>query len=140
VRPEHISVLGGSLSGGNLQRLILAREFDRPTSLMVAVNPAAGLDLAMSLRIRRELRQYVAEGRSVLLISPDLDELLKTCDRISVMFAGRIIGTEHVSNLNSQSLGLLLGGNGLATTPEILPSLTNYNSDWPIEVGQDMPV
>jgi general nucleoside transport system ATP-binding protein len=140
VRPGHISVLGGSLSGGNLQRLILAREFDKPTSLMVAVNPAAGLDLAMSLRIRRELRQYVAEERSVLLISPDLDELLKTCDRISVMFAGRIVGTEYVSNLDSQSLGLLLGGNSLATAAEVLPSLTNYNSDRPIEIGQDMPV
>ena len=104
---------------GNLQRLILAREFDKPASLMVAVNPTAGLDLAMSLRIRQELRQYVANGRSVLLISPDLDELLKTCDRISVMFAGRIIGTENVSNLNSQSLGLLLGGNSLATTSDV---------------------
>jgi len=111
VWPRHASALGGSLSGGNLQRLILAREFHRIAPLLVAVNPTAGLDLAMSLRIREELRQYVADGRSVLLISPDLDELMKTCNRISVMFAGRIVGTECVTNLSSESLGLLMGGN-----------------------------
>jgi len=122
VRPRHKSALGGSLSGGNLQRLILAREFQKQASLMVAVNPTAGLDLAMSLRIREKIKQYVAGGRrSLLLISPDLDELLKTCDRISVMFAGRIVGTEDVSSLNAQSLGLLMGGNSLATVNDRLP-------------------
>jgi simple sugar transport system ATP-binding protein len=105
---------------------------------MITVNPTAGLDLAMSLRIRQELKQYAADGRSVLLISPDLDELLKTCDRISVMFAGRIIATENVSNLNSQTLGLLLGGSSLATTTNALPPSTDYNIDRPIEIGQDI--
>ncbi len=114
VRPKHIFTLGGSLSGGNLQRLIIARELDKSAPLVVAVNPTAGLDLAMSLRIRNEFRQYASAGKSVLLISPDLDELLKTCDRISVMFAGSIVGTEHVSNLNAETLGLLMGGNSLA--------------------------
>ncbi len=116
VRPAQSSALGGSLSGGNLQRLILAREFHKPASLLVAVNPTAGLDLAMSLRVREELKQYVASGRSVLLISPDMDELLRTCDRISVMFAGNIISTETVSNLSSERLGLLMGGKNLAAS------------------------
>lgn len=114
VKPKHISTLGGSLSGGNLQRLILSREFDKPASMMIAVNPTAGLDLAMSLGIRQKLRQYVASGRSVVLVSPDLDELLQTCDRISVMFGGRIGGTENVRDLSAESLGLLMGGNSLA--------------------------
>ncbi len=114
VRPKHTFALGGSLSGGNLQRLILAREFAKSAPLMVAVNPTASLDLAMSLRIRKDFRKYAADGKSVLLISPDLDELLKTCDRISVMFGGRVVGTEHVSNLNAESLGLLMGGNDRA--------------------------
>ncbi len=121
VRPKHISTLSGSLSGGNLQRLILSREFDKSASIMVAVNPTAGLDLAMSLGIRQKLRQYVSDGRSVVLISPDLDELLKTCDRISIMFAGRIVGTENVADLNAESLGLLMGGNSLAAKADVLP-------------------
>lgn len=128
VRPKHVFALGGSLSGGNLQRLIIAREFDKPAPIMVAVNPTAGLDLAMSIKIRNEFRQYVSAGRSVLLISPDLDELLKTCDRISVMFAGRIVGTEYVNNLNSEKLGMMMGGNSLAANIDFSPELISYNS------------
>ncbi len=129
VRPKHVSTLGGSLSGGNLQRLIIAREFDKKAPVMVAVNPTAGLDLAMSLKIRQKFREHVSTGSSVLLISPDLEELLKTCDRISVMFAGRIVGTEHVSNLTSEKLGLLMGGHSLAAEHDSLGAINSYNSE-----------
>lgn len=67
VRPKHIFTLGGSLSGGNLQRLIIARELDKSAPLVVAVNPTAGLDLAMSLRIRNEFRQYISAGKACCL-------------------------------------------------------------------------
>ncbi len=128
VLPKSIFTLGGSLSGGNLQRLIIARELEKPAPLVVAVNPTAGLDLAMSLRIRNEFRQYAASGKSVLLISPDLDELLKTCDRISVMFAGTIVGTDYVSNLSAEKLGLLMGGNSLAAETDFPLAATSYNN------------
>jgi simple sugar transport system ATP-binding protein len=110
VRPNDPNALCGSLSGGNLQRLILARELDNPSKLLVTVNPTAGLDLAMSLRIRQELRIAAEKGKAVVLVSPDLQELLATCDRIIVMCFGAITGTERVENLDSEALGLLLGG------------------------------
>jgi ABC-type multidrug transport system ATPase subunit len=110
VRPNDPSVLCGNLSGGNLQRLILARELDSPSAILVAVNPTAGLDLAMSLRVRKELRKAATGGKAVVVVSPDLQELLVTCDRISVMCSGAVVGTELAENLDAEALGLLLGG------------------------------
>jgi general nucleoside transport system ATP-binding protein len=110
VRPNDANALCGSLSGGNLQRLILSRELANPSKILVTVNPTAGLDLAMSLRIRQELRNAAASGKAVILVSPDLQELLSTCDRIMVMCSGSVIGTERVEDLDAESLGLLLGG------------------------------
>lgn len=73
----------------------------------------------------------------MLLISPDLDELLETCDRISVMFAGSIVGTEHVSNLNAETLGLLMGGNSLAAKIDSSTPASSYNN-LPVGIEQVM--
>jgi general nucleoside transport system ATP-binding protein len=110
VRPSHPDALCSSFSGGNLQRLVLARELNNPAKLFVAVNPTAGLDIAMTQRILQELQAAAASGKAVVLISPDLQELLNTCDRILVMCSGTLIGTEKVSDLDAESLGLLIGG------------------------------
>lgn len=110
VKPNNPEALSGSLSGGNLQRLILARELDNPSKMLVAVNPTAGLDLSMCMRIRQELRNAACEGKAVVLVSPDLQELLSTCDRVLVMCSGSVVGTEKVEDLDAEALGLLLGG------------------------------
>jgi ABC-type multidrug transport system ATPase subunit len=110
VRPKDPNAMCASLSGGNLQRLILARELDHPSKVLVAVNPAAGLDLSMAHRVRQELRIAADTGKAVVLISPNLQELLHTCDRVMVMCAGSVIGIECVENLDAESLGLLIGG------------------------------
>jgi len=110
IKPENPEVQAGHLSGGNLQRLFLAREFSHTSPLLVAVNPTAGLDLAMSQRVRHELERQAQSGRAVVLVSPDLNELLEVADRIAVVCGGKLVGVEPASELDPQSLGLMLGG------------------------------
>lgn len=128
VRPSDPNVLCGSLSGGNLQRLILARELDNQSKIVVAVNPVAGLDLAMCQRVQKELKAAAASGKAVVLISPDLQELLLTCDRIAVMCAGSIVGVELAENLDSEALGLLLGGVKLEVVQQLFKLLKSGES------------
>jgi simple sugar transport system ATP-binding protein len=78
------------LSGGNQQRLVLARELDGNPSLFVAINPARGLDVAATAEIHRRLRGARRAGMAVVYYSPDLDELLEISDRILVMFDGHV--------------------------------------------------
>jgi simple sugar transport system ATP-binding protein len=120
INPRDPETLAGNLSGGNLQRVFLAREFSHVSPVLVAVNPSAGLDVSMSQRVRTELRKQASNGRAVVLVSPDLHELLDTADRVAVLCAGKLIGIEAVEDLNQQSLGLLLGGIGA----EIVRSIT----------------
>lgn len=100
----------GVLSGGNLQRLIIGRELVQQSRVVVADNPCAGLDASVSLRVRQELRSVAMQGRAVLLISPDLEELIETCDRIIVLFNGRINGQQHAADFDYQSLALMMSG------------------------------
>jgi ABC-type uncharacterized transport system ATPase subunit len=79
-----------SLSGGNQQRLVLARELDRDPSLVVAMNPTRGLDLNATALVQRRLRQAAERGAGILYSSADLDELLHVADRIFVVFDGRV--------------------------------------------------
>lgn len=110
VRPKHPDTLCDSFSGGNLQRLVVARELDNRAEVFVAVNPTAGLDIAMTQRVLQELQSAAGAGKAVVFVSPDLQELLSTCDRILVMCAGSQVGIEQVEDLDSESLGLLIGG------------------------------
>jgi simple sugar transport system ATP-binding protein len=110
ITPNLSDVPAAALSGGNLQRLIIGRELSTKTSVIVADNPCAGLDAAMSMRIRYELRKAALEGRAVILISPDLEELLTTCDRIVAMFNGRICGEQIAGQFDYQSLAACMGG------------------------------
>jgi len=121
INPRDPDTLAGNLSGGNLQRVFLAREFSHVAPVLVAVNPSAGLDVSMSQRVRTELRKQASNGRAVVLVSPDVHELLDTADRVAVLCAGRLVGVESVEQLNQQTLGLLLGG----ISSEIVRSITH---------------
>jgi simple sugar transport system ATP-binding protein len=80
-----------TLSGGNVQRVVLARELSEPVLLLIAQNPCFGLDLAATREIRGQIMAARNRGAAVLLISEDLDELLELADRIAVMFEGRLV-------------------------------------------------
>ena len=81
----------GSLSGGNQQKVIIARELSRPIQFLVASQPTRGLDVGSIEYIHKRIVQKRDEGCAVLLVSPELDEILELSDRIAVMFRGKII-------------------------------------------------
>jgi simple sugar transport system ATP-binding protein len=111
ISPPVPSVAAGALSGGNLQRMIIARELHSKAPVIVADNPCAGLDVAMARLVCEELRGAAdKDKRAVLLISPDLDELMNVCDRILIMFNGEIVGEQISGAFDYQSLALMMGG------------------------------
>ncbi|HEX5147051.1 MAG TPA: ATP-binding cassette domain-containing protein, partial [Conexibacter sp.] len=100
------------LSGGNVQRAILARELADETRLLIACSPSRGLDVGVTASVRGMLRARSEQGLGVLLISEDLDELTELSDRILVMYAGRIVGEVSGSDADPERLGLLMTGSG----------------------------
>jgi len=98
------------LSGGNIQRVILAREITRGPVALVAASPTRGLDIAATQYVHANLLEARKSGTGVLLISEDLEELLRLCDRIAVMYGGRIMKVLPVEEANERVLGLLMAG------------------------------
>ena len=101
-----------SLSGGNQQRLVLARELSYSPKVLVAAQPTRGLDVGAIEWMTDRLRQVADSGVAVLLISNELEEILQLSDRIVVLFRGRIIGEMDRGEVDLEQLGLLLGGAG----------------------------
>ncbi len=100
----------GSLSGGNVQRAVLARELAGDINVLIAANPVFGLDFAAVREIHTRLRQVRKQGAGVLLISEDLDELLELSDRIVVMSEGRIVFETTAAQADRTVLGAHMGG------------------------------
>jgi general nucleoside transport system ATP-binding protein len=100
----------GSLSGGNQQKVQLARELTRPAKLIVAEQPSQGVDIGAIEAIHRMLVAMRDEGRAVFVVSADLDELLSLSDRILVMYRGRIAGEFAAPHADVGRIGLLMGG------------------------------
>jgi general nucleoside transport system ATP-binding protein len=98
------------LSGGNLQRLILAREIETKPSLMVACQPTRGLDVGAIETVHRLLLARREQGAGILMISEDLDEILALADRVDVMYEGRIVGSFDAASADVQRIGLLMTG------------------------------
>ena len=98
------------LSGGNQQRLLLARELSREASVIVASQPTKGLDVAAIDTVHRRLVEQRARGRAVLLISTELDEILRLSDRIAVMYEGEIRGVLDGRGADPNEVGMLMGG------------------------------
>ncbi len=105
-----ISVPVKNLSGGNIQKLILGREISSEPNLLIAAHPTYGLDVGAAEFIRKELINCRDRGGSVLLVSEDLEELFQVCDRIAVMFEGRIMGIVDPNNCNIDGIGLMMAG------------------------------
>jgi ABC-type uncharacterized transport system ATPase subunit len=99
-----------TLSGGNQQKLLLARELAGQPRLIVAVHPSRGVDVGATEAIHEALCQQRARGAATLLISEDLDELLALSDRIAVLFDGRVMGILPARGANLEEIGLLMAG------------------------------
>jgi len=99
-----------SMSGGNLQKLLLAREIAGQPKLIIVVYPARGLDVGATESIHKLLTELRDQGTAILLISEDLDELMKLSDRVGVMFGGRIVGNFPIEEVDLEEVGLLMMG------------------------------
>ncbi len=112
IRPADQENLAGNLSGGNQQKVIVAREFDQNPKLLIAAQPTRGIDVGSIEFIHQRLLQARSKGKAVLLISADLEEILSISDRIAVMYEGQIAGTLDPAEATEERLGLMMTGGG----------------------------
>ena len=110
VRPPDPDLLAASLSGGNQQKVVLARELSREPRVLLADNPTWGLDVGAIEYVHRRLLEVKHSGAAVLLLSMDLEELLKLSDRLIVLFRGRVVLEGSVGNLDMDELALAMAG------------------------------
>jgi general nucleoside transport system ATP-binding protein len=112
VRTPEIDTPTRALSGGNIQKLIMAREVSSARRLLVASQPTRGVDIGAAEYIHARLMAARDGGLAVLVISEDLDEVFALCDRVAVMFAGRIVGVLDRSECTTSRLGMMMAGAG----------------------------
>lgn len=116
VRTPNIYVNAGTLSGGNQQKVIVAREFSRPIELLIASQPTRGLDVGSIEYIHKQIIKKRDEGTGVLVVSSELDEILALSDRIAVMYKGQIMDVLDAKKATKEDLGLLMAGIHLSTS------------------------
>ncbi len=109
VRPRNIELTGGMLSGGNQQKVILAREVSRNPEVLIALQPTRGLDIGAIEFVRGKIIEERKNNKAILLVSTDLDEILTLSDRIAIMYKGEIIGIVS-PDTPVEEIGLLMGG------------------------------
>ena len=110
IRTPSSNTSAGSLSGGNQQKVIVAREFSRPIKLLVASQPTRGLDVGSVEYIHGRILQKRDEGCAVLLVSSELDEIMGLSDRIAVMYRGKIVDVLRAEQATKEKVGLLMAG------------------------------
>jgi general nucleoside transport system ATP-binding protein len=109
IRTPSVTTPAGTLSGGNQQKLVVAREFDRPIDLLVASQPTRGVDVGSIEYIHKQLVAKRDEGTAVVLVSSELDEVLALADRVAVMFHGRMVGPFDMPQ-TKEDIGRLMAG------------------------------
>jgi ABC-type uncharacterized transport system ATPase subunit len=113
VRAPGPNVPAATLSGGNQQKLIVARELSRPVKLLIANQPTRGLDVGSIEYIHRQIVDMRDTGIGVLLVSAELDEIMALSDRIAVMYRGQIVAVVNAADTTREELGLLMAGSTL---------------------------
>jgi len=115
VRPPDPDARAGALSGGNQQKAILARELTGDPGIIIAAQPTRGVDVGAIEFIHGRLLEQRAQGKAILLISLELEEVRSLSDRIVVLYAGRLVG-EVGPDATDEELGLLMAGRGAGQT------------------------
>ncbi|MFA6627671.1 MAG: ABC transporter ATP-binding protein, partial [Bacilli bacterium] len=110
IRPRDTTVLLSALSGGNSQKIVVAREISTVNKLLVASQPTRGVDIGAIESIRSIIQDQKKKGIGVVLVSADLEEILSLSDRIIVIHEGKISGEMKVEDANEENLGLLMMG------------------------------
>ena len=110
VRPTNINIEARNLSGGNQQKVIIAREIAHDPQMLIAVQPTRGLDVGAIEFVHQALIKQRDEGKAVLLVSLELDEVMNVSDRIAVIFEGEIVGIVDAKTANVNELGFMMSG------------------------------
>ncbi len=110
VRPPIPSLPAKSFSGGNQQKIVVAREFEQDPDLLLAGQPTRGVDIGAIEFIHKQLISLRDQGKAVLMVSVELDEIMSLSDRIAVMFDGQLMGFRDPEKTNERELGLLMAG------------------------------
>jgi simple sugar transport system ATP-binding protein len=110
VRPPNPKLSAKNFSGGNQQKIVLAREIERNPDLLLVGQPTRGVDIGAIEFIHQQIVALRDQGKAILLISVELDEILSLSDRVVVMFDGEIMGERNPADTNEKELGLLMAG------------------------------
>lgn len=110
IKTPGVETHGRALSGGNIQKMIMAREIDAEPALLLVAQPTRGVDVGAAEYIHRRLIEQRDQGVAVLMISEDLDEVMAVADRIVVMFEGRVMGVVDSATAKREDIGLLMAG------------------------------
>jgi len=117
IRPANPLTSTSALSGGNAQKIVVAREVDSGGALLIAAQPSRGVDIGAVEFIQSVLNEEKAKGKGILLISADLEEIFRLSDRIVVMYEGRITGSMPAEEATQEKVGLLMMGRNEGATP-----------------------
>ncbi|HBM74788.1 MAG TPA: ABC transporter ATP-binding protein, partial [Clostridiaceae bacterium] len=118
IRTPNEEVMASSLSGGNQQKMVVAREIVKDPDLLIAAQPTRGLDVGAIEYIHKRLIAERDKNKAVLLVSLELDEIMSLSDRIAVIYDGRIVGILDAKDVTENELGLLMAGGTLAKKAE----------------------
>ena len=110
IRPPQPALKAQQFSGGNQQKIILARELSKEPKLIIAMQPTRGLDVGAAEFVQQKLIEARSNGAAILLVSTELDEVLLLSDVIAIMYEGRIVGQMKRSEFDIERIGLLMGG------------------------------
>jgi general nucleoside transport system ATP-binding protein len=128
VRPRRSDIAVGNLSGGNQQKVVLAREFSENPDLLIAAQPTRGLDIGAAQFVHERLVEKRDTGAAILLVSAELDEIFALSDRIAVLYEGQIMGVFGAETADEEQVGLLMTGGSAHTAEQSIdlsaPALT----------------
>jgi simple sugar transport system ATP-binding protein len=110
IRPPDPNLKAANFSGGNQQKIVLAREIERNPRLLLVGQPTRGVDIGAIEFIHKQIVALRDEGKAILLVSVELDEILSLSDRVLVMFDGKIVGERQAAQTNNAELGMLMAG------------------------------
>jgi general nucleoside transport system ATP-binding protein len=133
VRPRATGVLARSYSGGNAQKLILAREIERGPRVLIAAQPTRGVDIGAIEFIHRQVIAARDAGLAVLLVSADLNEVMSLADRILVLFEGRVMGEVRADEASTEALGLMMAGATVAADAAAAPVAVPEHDAVPVQ-------
>lgn len=129
IRTPSAAVPVSNLSGGNQQKVIVARELNRPIKLLIANQPTRGLDVGSIEFIHQQLVHKRDDGAAVLLVSAELDEIMGLADRIAVIFKGKFTAVVDADEVSKEQVGLMMAGNSLEEALANAPKRTSKERD-----------